>query len=75
MKKQWIDIMYGDKFHRKFKYAIDTLFDTWAEDLTNYTLENFPYLRRKKEFDLWFNLPNVREPLRINVRPKRIAAQ
>lgn len=70
MKKQWIDIMFGDKFHRKFKYTINTLLNTWVDDLVNYTLGTFPYLRRRKEFQLWFNLPNVKEPVSLTIRPK-----
>lgn len=62
---------YGIIFHRKFKYEIDTLFSTWMEDLMNYTLDTFPYLRRRKEFDLWFNLPNEKEPIRMTVIPKK----
>ena len=69
MKSLWIDIMFRDKFHRKFKYKLDTMFNTWVEDLVTYTLDKFPYLRSKKEFELWFNLPNMREPTRIIVRP------
>ena len=69
MKPQWIDIMFDDKFHRKFKYKIDTFFNTWMEDLVNYTLNEFPYLRRRREFDLWFNLPTQKDPVRMTVRP------
>lgn len=71
MKPLWIDIMFRDKFHRKFKYKLDTMFNTWTEDLVNYTLKEFPYLNRRKEFELWFNLPNMREPTRIIVRPDK----
>lgn len=67
----WIDIMFADRWHRKFKYTIDTIFNTWAADLVAYTLEKFPYLVERKEFDLWFNLPNVKEPVRLVVRPKK----
>lgn len=70
MKAQWIDIMYGDRFHRKFRYTINTFFNTWMEDLIDYTLEKFPYLRRRKEFELWFNLPSEDKPVRMVVRPK-----
>lgn len=70
MKAQWIDIMFGDRFHRKFKYTINTLFNTWTEDLMNYTLNKFPYLKRRKEFDLWFNLPGREEPVRMVIRPQ-----
>ena len=69
MKKQWIDIMFGDKFHRKFKYPIDTVFNTWVSDLVDYTLTTFPYLRRRKEFALWFELPNATKPVELIVRP------
>ena len=69
MKPQWIDIMFGEFYHRKFKYTIDTTFKTWTEDLVNYTLEKFPCLRRRKEYDLWFNLPNEKEPVRMIIRP------
>ena len=71
MKGQWIDIMFGDRFHRKFKYRIDTMFKTWVADLVNYTLSKFPYLRKRKEFDLWFYLNNTRTPSQINVRPSK----
>lgn len=69
MKAQWIDIMFGDRFHRKFKYTIRTAFNTWDRDLVEDTLEKFPYLRRRKEFDLWFTLPGGRESVRMVVRP------
>jgi hypothetical protein len=62
--------MFGDRFHRKFKYSINTLFKNWAADLVDYTLEKFPYLNRRKEFELWFNLPGEREAMRMVVRPK-----
>lgn len=71
MKPQWIDIMFGDRFHKKFRYTIDTFFSTWTEDLVEYTLKKFPYLRRRKEFDLWFNLPDETKPIRMVVRPNR----
>ena len=77
MKKLWIDIMFGDRFHRKFKYGVDTAIKTWAGDLVNYTLEQYPYLRRRKEFDLFFDLPNMKEPVRLTVRPdiKRVTTR
>ena len=68
-KSQWVDIMFGDRFHRKFKYSINTFFKTWEADLVDYVLEKFPYLKRRKEFDLWFNLPGGREAMRMVVRP------
>ena len=71
MKKQWIDIMFGDRWHRKFKYAIDTTFKTWLDDVVNYTLENFPYLRRRKEFSLWFSMPDATGTAQLVIRPKR----
>ena len=61
--------MFGDRFHRKFRYTIDTLFDTWAEDLNDYVLDTFPYLKRRKEFDLWFHLPEVNGDIRMTIRP------
>jgi hypothetical protein len=39
------------------------------EDLIDYTLEKFQYLRRRKEFDLWFSLPSEDKPVRMVVRP------
>ena len=71
MKKQWIDIMFGDKFHRKFKYIIDTRQKSWAEDLTRYVLDTYPYLRHRKEFSLWFDLPNATNPVSLIIRPQK----
>ena len=71
MKAQWIDIMFNSRFHRKFKYKINTCLTTWAEDLKDYVLKQYLYLTKRREFQLWFNLPNVSDPVSLTIRPSR----